>query len=290
MAWIAIKQKIRDDPQTLDLMDLMSWELDKTIGKIVLFMLWCVDHAENGDLRSHNDNRLGTAVGCSPGDESRRFVEALVQSRWLEREPYFRIRNWWSWVGQWLLAKYKRNPEKWDSVRKLYVTVTQQYTERENRENKPTPLPPFGEFWAVYPKRVGKAVAEKAWAKIAPDKPLFERMKATLETQKRSDQWRKDGGQFIPHPATWLNQRRWEDEVQKVRDPDRDKTALEEVRQKSGLSVCCGAKFDTYEDRPRERFCATCNRSYRAVPVVLKSVQFSENEQDGKIKALRGLK
>jgi hypothetical protein len=27
----------------------------------------------------------------------------------------------------------------------------------------------------------------------------------------RSDQWRKDGGQFIPFASTWLNQRRWED-------------------------------------------------------------------------------
>ena len=34
-----------------------------------------------------------------------------------------------------------------------------------------------------------------------------------VEKQKKTDQWTRDGGQYIPHPATWLNQRRWEDEI-----------------------------------------------------------------------------
>ena len=34
-----------------------------------------------------------------------------------------------------------------------------------------------------------------------------------VEKQKQSTQWQRDGGQYIPHPATWLNQERWEDEV-----------------------------------------------------------------------------
>lgn len=38
-------------------------------------------------------------------------------------------------------------------------------------------------------------------------------MLAALAQQKKSPQWVKDGGEFIPHPATWLNQGRWQDEV-----------------------------------------------------------------------------
>jgi len=34
-----------------------------------------------------------------------------------------------------------------------------------------------------------------------------------IEQQKQSEQWSKDGGQFIPLPATWLNNQRWEDDV-----------------------------------------------------------------------------
>lgn len=70
----------------------------------------------------------------------------------------------------------------------------------------------FAAFWAAYPKKAGKADALKAWNKLAPDVVLQEQMGKALEVQKQSQQWRKDGGQYIPMPATWLNGRRWEDE------------------------------------------------------------------------------
>lgn len=71
----------------------------------------------------------------------------------------------------------------------------------------------FDRFWSAYPKKVGKGAAERAFAKYKPDDDLTDRMIRAVEQAKRSDQWRKDGGQFIPNPATWLNQKRWEDEV-----------------------------------------------------------------------------
>lgn len=42
-------------------------------------------------------------------------------------------------------------------------------------------------------------------------KPVQEKILAAVQAAKRSDQWTKDGGQFIPHPATWINQGRWDD-------------------------------------------------------------------------------
>jgi hypothetical protein len=42
---------------------------------------------------------------------------------------------------------------------------------------------------------------------------LLDRMLAALAVHVASEQWRRDDGRFIPHPATWLNQRRWEDEA-----------------------------------------------------------------------------
>lgn len=71
----------------------------------------------------------------------------------------------------------------------------------------------FAAFWAAYPKKAGKAAALKAWNKLAPDVVLQEQMGKALEVQKQSQQWRKDGGQYIPMPSTWLNGRRWEDEA-----------------------------------------------------------------------------
>ena len=43
----------------------------------------------------------------------------------------------------------------------------------------------------------------------------------SVEEHKLSDQWLRDNGQFIPHPQTWLNQRRWEDEVEVWSPPKR---------------------------------------------------------------------
>ena len=41
----------------------------------------------------------------------------------------------------------------------------------------------------------------------------FSDVLAALERQKCSDRWQRDGGQYIPDPTTWLNGRRWEDEL-----------------------------------------------------------------------------
>lgn len=70
----------------------------------------------------------------------------------------------------------------------------------------------FAEFWSAYPRKDSKAKAKTSWDKLNPDKELVSRIMAALEQHKRSEQWTRDGGQYIPYPATWLNQRRWEDE------------------------------------------------------------------------------
>ena len=73
-------------------------------------------------------------------------------------------------------------------------------------------LPLFDRFWGAYPRKVSKADARKAFAKLNPDAALVEDMLRALDWQKRLPEWTRDGGQFVPYPATWLNSRRWEDE------------------------------------------------------------------------------
>lgn len=70
----------------------------------------------------------------------------------------------------------------------------------------------FAEFWSAYPKKIGKGAAEKSFKSARINGHLPDLL-AAVDRQKRTDpQWQKDGGQYIPNPATWLNQRRWEDE------------------------------------------------------------------------------
>jgi hypothetical protein len=72
----------------------------------------------------------------------------------------------------------------------------------------------FEAFWSSYPKKAGKDAAKKAFAKRNPDQTLTNKMIDAVRLHKQSESWMKDGGQFIPHPATWLNQGRWMDEIE----------------------------------------------------------------------------
>lgn len=73
----------------------------------------------------------------------------------------------------------------------------------------------FGVFWNEYPKKKSKGQAEKAWEKLKPDYRLLKIILDKLKEAKESVEWKKDGGQFIPHPATWLNAKGWNDEYEK---------------------------------------------------------------------------
>ncbi len=68
----------------------------------------------------------------------------------------------------------------------------------------------FETFWRAYPRKESKTQARKSFVKVTvPVETLLQ----ALETQKQSDQWKRNGGQYIPYASTWINQRRWEDEV-----------------------------------------------------------------------------
>lgn len=71
----------------------------------------------------------------------------------------------------------------------------------------------FALFWQEYPRKAAKAAALKAWQKLNPSPELVERILAHVRDHKRSPDWIKDGGQFVPYPATFLNGRRWEDDI-----------------------------------------------------------------------------
>lgn len=71
----------------------------------------------------------------------------------------------------------------------------------------------FLEFWNAYPRKTGKGAAFRSWLKIRPTKKERADIMSALEWQKSSSQWNDSGyGKFIPLPATYINQRRWEDE------------------------------------------------------------------------------
>ena len=70
----------------------------------------------------------------------------------------------------------------------------------------------FDTFWREYPKKKSKGTALKAFNK-ALKRTDFDTIMEALRTLKGSQEWTKDGGQYVPYPATWLNADGWNDEV-----------------------------------------------------------------------------
>lgn len=71
----------------------------------------------------------------------------------------------------------------------------------------------FEAFMRAYPKRVGKGAAYRAWRKLKPSQALQRRMVDAVRSQSTSSQWQRDNGKYIPNPATWINEARWDDDL-----------------------------------------------------------------------------
>jgi len=74
---------------------------------------------------------------------------------------------------------------------------------------EPKYSPDFVQFWALYPRKVAKADAWRAWRK---KKPPLGKIRAALAWQCNLPDWVKDDGEYIPYPQKYLNHARWLDE------------------------------------------------------------------------------
>ena len=119
----------------------------------------------------------------------------------------------------------------------------------EAEKHPPPAASAFDAFWKSYPRKVGKKAAEKAWLR-ARDKPALEVILAALDVQKKCDQWTKEGGQFIPYPATWLNQGRWNDEPPEVLPQDAAKPKPGDKNWSSSQSIPYNPPVEQAGDKP----------------------------------------
>ena len=75
-------------------------------------------------------------------------------------------------------------------------------------------LKKFELFWSAYPNKKSKKTAFEKFKRIDFKKTSFESIMISLEKQKQSDDWTKNGGQYVPMPQTWIFNERWTDEIQ----------------------------------------------------------------------------
>ena len=152
--------------------------------------LYLESRIDNADALSHAQARAREET-VERGEEAAESADPKAEAALSQKEPL-------------PVAEEKLTPEALETPARRNRTDSATTAKDRIRER-------FAEFWATYPKKQGKGAAEKAFLKISPTASLHETMIAAIRAAVLSRQWREQNGRFIPNPATWLNQRRWED-------------------------------------------------------------------------------
>ncbi len=72
---------------------------------------------------------------------------------------------------------------------------------------------PFLQFWELYPRKKAKPIAKAKWEALTTE--IQQLILKDIPKRVEGREWQKDDGEYIPHPATYINQERWEDSIEK---------------------------------------------------------------------------
>ena len=107
------------------------------------------------------------------------------------------------------LIHSKKNHDNVPTISVEYPTMSVLIEEKREEEKSISKHEGFDVFYNAYPKKKSKGDAEKAWNSLKPD---LQSVLDAIEWQKKTNDWIKENGQYIPYPATYLRDRAWEDE------------------------------------------------------------------------------
>jgi len=235
--WIKMRNDLVDDPSVIGIAAKTGLDEFAVIGRLQCLWAWADEQSRDGHAVGVTCAWLNRKVQCDGFAEAMRDVQWLIVTADGIQIPNFERHNGKTAKTRALSANRQQtrraNVTREVTEESLYSSrspsrsqrdniVTREEKRREESNTPPNPrkrgtvheFPPgFVAFWEAYPRKVGKDAAAKAFAKRRPDHDLLVRMLEALAEQIESDQWRRDGGQYIPHPATWLNAGRWQDEA-----------------------------------------------------------------------------
>lgn len=207
-------------------MDTASWTIEEVgIYTRLLFYQWV-----NGSIPM-DEIRLARIAGCTPKSFQKWWCQIKLKFSVWDHENLINLRLEETRQKQLNHSEKQSNRAKvrWENHNAAAYPVampercssssSSSSTSKDN--NPPTPrkrgmvyADDFLIFWKAYPKKVGKDAALRAWKGRTGTRPVVAELVAAIQKQAQSDQWQKENGQYIPNPATWLNQGRWADEVE----------------------------------------------------------------------------
>lgn len=198
------KRSCEGDPEADTYRGSGKWPREMASSSILLIREIISEHATSTEALAEEMKLLRSIQG----DPLLMNVETPMRRSQAEREKWqqYQKRN----SSDFSCEQYQNSHEE---VPFFLGSSTENGTQNHHVTINDPSVETFDKFWQAYPNRKAKANALKAWNKIKPDSSLLAKILESLEVAKSSDGWKKDGGKFIPHPATWLNGKRWEDEV-----------------------------------------------------------------------------
>lgn len=255
MAWIESHQELWRHPKTKKLARLLGVSVPTAVGHLHGLWYWALDFAQDGDLTKYDPEEIADAVlwegGASDLMEALIAAEYIDQDG-----DNISLHDWHDYAGRLIeqrelqreanRERQRRYREKKNNVTPPSRVSNAGVTEcnaptvpNPTNPTKPnitntTPYSPdgddgdikekfqelqerrFTEFWQAYPKKVGKQAALKSWKRIKTTAELHDRIMKAIEAAKKTDQWQREAGRFIPNPSTWLNQGRWDDEIEEA--------------------------------------------------------------------------
>jgi hypothetical protein len=221
--WIKMRADLHDDPAVFRLQQTLKVDRFAIVGRLHAFWSWCDKHASNGYVTGAPLTLVDEVVTLNG------FADALVLVGWLEMDgdrglciPHFERHNGKPAKERALTNQRVRNHRERnaDVTEMKRPTVTREEKRREEINTPVAPPESFMRFWQTYPasRRVAKVKCLKFWVSENLD-PFAEQVLKHLAAAKETDQWKSDGGKFIPMPYTYLYQRRWEDDMPTGSDP-----------------------------------------------------------------------
>jgi hypothetical protein len=246
MAWIESHQELGRHPKTRRFARYAGVTVPAAVGHLHFLWWWALDYAQDGEMTQFDPEDVADAA-LWDGDAAV-LLDALTRAGFLDREGEgLFIHDWGEYAGR-LAAQREATREKTRERTRKYrervrdAAVTCDATPCDavvtpcDAPTVPNSTPPnitqpnqenvlahanvgvevlpsgFDAFWECFPRKVSKRDAIKAWRQTKAHDHT-DAIMASLALFIRSPDWQKDGGQYIPYPATWLRGRRWEDEM-----------------------------------------------------------------------------
>jgi hypothetical protein len=221
--WLKMSVNLPDKPEVWQIAGMLGIEADSVVGKLLRVWAWFDAHTEDGNAVGVTYPLVDRVAGVTG------FAEAMVLAGWLHQNgsvmtvPHFERHNGKTAKNRALtnerVAKHRKSNDQSNggsNAGTVTKTVTREEKRREDIDTGGADL--FERFYDAYPRKVGRDAARKAFAKRQVTEALLVTMLAAIKRQGLKDRCAKGESQYVPHPATWLNEGRWQDEDGQVDD------------------------------------------------------------------------